>query len=240
MQREGLTNALIVSKLVLILTLAFAVILGTWIGYRWWSDHSAVVDNGRVRAQVVEATLFARNDLRVGRLSGKVQGVGQTSRFWGWLPSSQVVRAPFTVDYFIGLQKLDSSDIVMSRDGRHLRVNAPDVYVDRPNVDLANTTVNNAYGLFITRGAMAEMAGKAAGSAQAVALERARSPENIAKTREFARRALKRLFEGALRAAKVNAEVEVRFSGDPVSSDGGRWDMSRTIEEVLADPKSRS
>jgi hypothetical protein len=184
----------------------------------------------------VAATLFGRSDLRVGRLSGTVQGVAGASRLWGWLRSTQVVKAPFTVDYFVSLEKLDLEDFRYDPDRRVLFVQVPDVRAERANIDLANTTLNEVKGLFVTRGQMAEMMPRIAASAGAAAQEKANAPENVRKSREYARAALERLFGGALGAAGLDARVEVRFPFDPVPS-GEPSDRTRSLREVLSDPK---
>ena len=234
MEGGVLKTVLYAAGIAAMLMLTVALGTGTWLGYRWFTDtHLPTVDaDGDIRARVVRATLFARSDLRVGRLSGVVQGVGRASRFWGWLNSSQVVLAPFTVDYYVPLARLRPADIAMDRSGRHFIVHAPDVYTDQPNIDLARTSLNRVGGVFVTRGAYAEMAGRTAASAQQSATEKAQSAANMAANREFARQALKRLFAGALAAAQVDATVDVVFAGDPVPSNE-HWDVSRSIDDVL-------
>jgi hypothetical protein len=232
---EALDNVFVFAKILVALMVTVAIGVGAYVGWRWYNDHSETEGrDGVTRAQVIRATLFARNELRVGRLSGTVQGRGQTSRLWGWLPSSQVIKAPFSVDYFVDMGEIGPADVVMSKDEGRLLVTAPDVYADQPNVDMAGATLNNLRGWFVSRSATAELAAKAAGSAKTVATERARRPENLSKNREFARAALKRFLEKALRAAKVDARVEVRFAGEQPSSDT-HWDMSRSVAEVLRD-----
>ena len=234
MQSAPLKNVLYLACVAAVLMVTVAMGTATWLGYRWFTDtHLPTTDaDGEVRAKVVRATLFARSDLRVGRLSGVIQGVGRASRWWGWLNSSQVVLAPFTVDYFVPLGRLRATDITMDRQGRHFVVHAPAIYTDQPNIDLARTSLNRVGGVFVTRGAYAEMAGKTAASAQQAATEKAQSAGNMAANREFARQALKRLFSGALQAAHVDATVDVVFPGDPVSTDQ-HWDVSRSIDDVL-------
>ena len=236
-ERRGLTlrDGVQLSVMLVCLALALGIGVATWVGYRFYTDRYAVStdDAGVARARVVAATLYGRSDLRVSQLSGTVQGTGQTTRLWGWLPASQVVKAPFEVDYFVDLGRLRAADFEMSGDGRRIVVTVPEVTVGRPNVDLAQATLNDVRGVFVSRGTMIEMARKVAGSAQAVAGERARSPENIAKARGYARTAIERLFTGAFRAARLDTQVEVRFAGErPDPSE--RWDVSRSIAEVLA------
>lgn len=228
---------MLASAIAVRLMLVVAIGIGTWVGYRWWTDTHTVStdDDGKAKAKVIRATLFARNELRVGQLSGVIQGVGKASRLWGWLQTSLVIKAPFKVDYFLPLKQLSLEDFRYDEDRQVLFVKAPEPVFEDANIDLANTTLSNASGVIVTRGAMAEMGKKAAASAKLVAAERAGQPDNRAKVRDFARRALKRFFEGALTATGNRVRVEVGFPSDPLPSDGKRWDMSRSLEDVLRD-----
>lgn len=228
-------------RIVLGLVIAAAVAVAAVVGYRHYTRDYEVTTrgNGTVTAQVVAATLFGRSDLRVGRLSGTVQGVAGASRLWGWLRSTQVVKAPFTVDYFVSLRQLGLEDFSYDADRRVLFVRVPDVRPERANIDLANTTLNDVKGLFVTRGQMGEMMPQISASAGAAAREKANSPENLRKSREYARVALERLFGGALRAAGLDAHVEVRFPFDPVPATEPS-DRTRSLREVLSDPKYAS
>lgn len=215
------------------LAIAGAVIVAAVVGYKVYTrDYSVTTsDSGEATAQVISATLYGRSDLRVSRLSGTVQGVGRSSRLWGWLQASQVVKAPFTVDYFVPLQQLKITDFRYDADRKVLFVDVPSPLPDRANIDLANTTLNDTKGLFVSRGQMAQMSRQVAASAGAAARERALAPEHMQRARAFAREALERFFSGSLRAAGQNVRVEVRFPDEPRS--GEQMDRSTPLNEVL-------
>ncbi|OWK27786.1 DUF4230 domain-containing protein [Sphingomonas mucosissima] len=237
MNRDGtLKNAVLLVTIIVGLALTVAIGVATYLGYRYVTEEKLVSTDkdGVATAQVVAATLYGRSDLRVSQLSGVVQGTARSSRLWGWLNASQVVKAPFEVNYFVNLSRLDASDFRMSEDGRRIEITVPDVTVERPNVDLARTSLNNVAGVFVTRSAMAEMGAKVAASAQRTAAERANNAENRAKARDYGRQAIARLFAGALSAARVDAQVSVRFEGEAPPANGERWDESRSLKEVLA------
>ncbi|WP_066775970.1 DUF4230 domain-containing protein [Sphingomonas sp. CCH5-D11] len=221
------------------IAVAFAIIVATVAAYRWWNDRHVVEtdDSGLAVARVVAATLHTSADLRVSRLTGTVQATGATSRLWGWLKSSRVVKAPFEVDYFVDVRGLDTADFRYDPAARTLSVEVPDVVVGRPNIDHARVTLDQTSGVYVSRDAMAELQRRVAGTASNVVAERARDPENLAKARDNGRRAIERLFGGALGAAGLPVRVEVRFAGDPGRSDGERWDMSRSLEEVLGNQR---
>ncbi len=218
------------------LALAFAIVVASVAGYRWWTDRHVVEtdDSGLAVAQVVAATLHTSADLRVSRLSGTVQATGATSRMWGWLKSTRVVKAPFDVDYFIDVRGLDTGDFRYDPASRTLSVEVPDVVPARPNVDHARVTLDQTSGVYVSRDAMAELQRRVASTASNVVAERARDPENIAKARENGRAAIARLFGGALSAAGLPVRVEVRYAGEARPADGERWDVSRSLEDVLA------
>lgn len=228
-------------KIMFGLTITAAIAVAAVVGYqRFTQDYDVTTGrDGTVTARVVAATLFGRSDLRVSRLSGTIQGVGRASRLWGWLESTQVVKAPFTVDYFIPLGKLDLDDFRYDADTKVLFVEVPDIGPERANIDLANTTLNDIKGPFVTRGQTMELMRKVSASAGEAAREKATSPENMRRSRAHARDALERLFGGALQAAKLDARVEVRFPSDPVSATDPS-DRTRSLREVLSDPKYAS
>lgn len=218
------------------LAVAFAIALASLSTYRWWNDrHVVETDNsGLAVAQVVAATLHTSADLRVSRLSGTVQATGATSRLWGWLKSTRVVKAPFDVDYFVDVRALDTGDFRYDPQARVLTVEVPDVAPGRPNIDHARVTLDQTSGVYVSRDAMAELQRRVAATAGDVVAARAADPENIRKARENGRAAIARLFGGALGAAGLPVRVEVRYAGEARPADGEHWDVSRSIEEVLA------
>lgn len=217
------------------LALAFAIVVGALAGYRWWNDRHVVEsdDGGLAVARVVAATLHTSADLRVSRLSGTVQATGATSRWWGWLQSSRVVKAPFEVDYFVDVRALDTGDFRYDAARRVLTVEVPDVTAGNPNVDHSRVTLDRTSGVYVSRDAMAELQRRVATTARGVVAERAADPENMRKARESGRAAIAKLFGGALGAAGLPVRVEVRYVGEARAPNGERWDVSRSLEEVL-------
>lgn len=222
------------------IALAFAIIVATLAGYRWWNDRHVVAtdDGGLAVARVVAATLHTSADLRVSRLTGTVQATGGTSRMWGWLKSTRVVKAPFEVDYFVDVRRLGPGDFRYDAANQTLTVAVPDVQPGRPNVDHARVSLDQTSGVYVSRDAMADLQRRVASTAATAVAERANDPENMAKARENARAAIARLFGGALSAAGLPVRVDVRFAGEPGSRGGERWDMSRSLQEVLANAQS--
>lgn len=221
------------------LAVAFAIVLASVAGYRWWNDRHVVEtdDSGLAVAQVVAATLHTSAELRVSRLSGTVQATGATSRLWGWLKSTRVVKAPFEVDYFVDVRGLDTGDFRYDPARRTLAVEVPDVVAGRPNIDHARVTLDETTGVYVSRDAMVELQRRVAGTASNVVAERAGDPENMRKARENGRAAIARLFGGALGAAGLPVRVEVRYAGEARPADGEHWDVSRSLEDVLGNQR---
>lgn len=222
-------------KTALGLALAVAIVVVSVAGYRRYTDSYTVAtdENGLAVARVVTGKLYGSSDLRVSRLSGIVQATAATSRLWGWLKATRVVKAPYEVDYYVRLQSLSPRDFRYDEANRRLLVEVPDVMVGRPNVDEANVTIDQTSGAFVSRNAMAELQRRVSGTATRVVAAKAREPENILKARENGRAALERLFGGTLAAAGLPVSVQVRFQGEPRERDATQWDLTRSLEEVL-------
>lgn len=226
-------------KTALGLALAVAIVVVSVAGYRRYTDSYTVAidENGLAVARVVTGKLYGSSDLRVSRLSGIVQATAATSRLWGWLKSTRVVKAPYEVDYYVQLQSLSPRDFRYDEANRRLLVEVPDVVVGRPNVDEANVTIDQTSGAFVSRDAMAELQRRVSGTATRVVAAKAREPQNILKARENGRAELERLFGGTLAAAGLPVSVQVRFQGEPRSSDTTQWDLTRSLEEVLGNSR---
>lgn len=224
-----------VGRNALAVALAVVIVVAALIGYRRYTQDYTVAtdDNGLAVARVVAGRLYGSSDLRVSRLSGTVQATAASSRWWGWLKASRVVKAPYEVDYFVDLRPLDPGDFRYDAKGRTLLVEVPDVVVGRPNVDEAHVTVDQTSGLFVGRDAMAQMQKRVSETATQVVAAKAREPQNIAKARENGRAALERLFAGTLSAAGLPVTVKVRFAGEPRRGDASQWDLTRSLQEVL-------
>ena len=218
--------------------LAAAILIAAAIvGYRTYTERYVVeTDDGVAVAQVVQATLAGASDLKVSTLSGTVQSTATDTRGLGMLTSQRVMKAPFSVEYFVDVSSLDAGDFRWDAARRTLVVDAPAVRVGSINVDEAHTYLDRTTGMFVTRAAMAALQRQASGRATRVAADEARTPARLAQAQANARRSLSALFRGPLAAAGLDASVVVRFASDP-SRDDERWDTSRSLGEVLGNAK---
>ncbi len=220
-----------IAAALLILFVGAAMLVG-W--QRYDRDYVvAVEDDGSAVTKIIAEKIAGASDLRVSRLNGTIQSTAQDVRGFGWLKSDQVVKMPYSVDYFIDLSKLDAADLEWDETRRTLIVNAPDVTADKPNVDEARRTLVRTSGLFVTRAAGEALSRKVSAHAQARAAASARSPERMAQAREYGRRAVGKIMGAPLAAMGFgDARVIVTFPAERTSKD--RWDVTTPINEVLA------
>ncbi|MBM3926972.1 MAG: DUF4230 domain-containing protein [Sphingomonadales bacterium] len=189
-------------------------------------------EDGSAVTKVVRATFSRASSLKVGSLSGNVQATASDSRLGGMLTSDRVVKAPFTVDYFVDVSRLREGDYRYDPDTRTLVIDAPDVSVGAVNVDEARRTLSETRGIFVSRDAMDTLSQRTSSAAQASAEAEAKKPERIAQARDNARRALAQLLAGPLEAAGVaDPRIVVTFPYERGSRQD--WDRTRTIEQVL-------
>lgn len=226
-------------KLLVSLAIATAILVATFVGYRYVTEKYTVATDasGVAVARVVAGRLYGSNELRVSHLSGTVQSTASATRMWGWLKYVRVIKAPYDVDYFVPLGSLRPRDFRYDERRRRLLVEVPDVTVGAPNIDESRVTIDTTTGVLPPRGAMAELQKKVSAKATDVVAAKAREPENMRKARDNARAALERLFEGTLEAANLPVNVEVRFAGEARPDNRDQWDLTRSLEEVLGNAR---
>lgn len=230
----------IVGAAVLLALVAAAVWLGK-VGYDNVTDHYVVerADDGRAVTRVVRATFSRASTLKVGSLSGSVQATASDARLGGVLKTDRVVKAPFSVDYFLDVSRLRADDYRFDPVTRTLVVDAPDVRVGAANVDEARRTLSETRGLFVTRDAMEKLSQRTSDAAQRSAAAEAQKPERLAQARDNARRALRDLLAAPLAAAGVgDVRILVSFPYERTDPNPQQWDRSRTPEQVLANAPS--
>jgi cytochrome c-type biogenesis protein CcmH/NrfF len=174
-----------------------------------------------------------RNRLEVQRLSGTVT----TNREVrggpaGLLRGELTVRQPWSVAYFTDMADLGLDDYAWDERSRTLTVRAPAVRPDPPNIDESRQVVAQD-GFIITRSMQNQLREGVARGARQQAVAEANTPENLAAATAAAREAIARNLQGPLRAAGLSdVRIVVRTPTDG-GGDGERWNVSRSIEEVL-------
>lgn len=217
----------------LLLALVVAIILG----WRLYSrDYVVTAEaDGTAITKVIAERFVGASSLKVSELSGTVQSTASDIRGFGLLKSDQVVKMPFTIDYFVDVGAIGPDDLEWVESSRTLIVNAPDVKAARANVDESRRTLVQTNGLFVTRHAGEELNKRASTHAQKEAESVARSSERMAQARENGRKALGRLLGAPL--AKMgygDARVVVTFPPERYPTNKDQWDITTPINEVLA------
>jgi hypothetical protein len=189
--------------------------------------------------KLVVALRENRNRLQVYRLSGTVTTKrGARGGIGDILKGEMTVRQPWSVAYFLDTATLGLDDYSWDERTRTLIVRAPMAVPEAPNIDESRQVV--AYkGPLITRNMQTQLRADVARGARAQAASEAAKPENIAAANQAAREALARNLQAPLRAAGLgNVNVQVSFPADGRRS-RERWDVSRSVEEVLAERAGR-
>ncbi|OYY72670.1 DUF4230 domain-containing protein [Sphingomonas sp. 28-63-12] len=193
-----------------------------------------VDDGGDAVTQLVSARLSGASSLKVASMTGTVQSSATDVRGFGWLRSDQVIKMPYSVDYFVDVSRIGPDDVEWNAKTDTLIVNAPDITVASPNIDEAHRTMVETTGVLVTREAGEALSQQASQKATSKAQVEAGSPERIAQAREYARAALSRLLAAPLGTlGHGNARVIVTFPPERRRANGERWDMSRSVQEVI-------
>lgn len=160
------------------LLIGAAVTLGAVLVYQRYTENYVVTqeEDGTAVTRLITARLSGASSLKVAELSGTLQSTATDVRGYGMLKSNQVIKVPFSVDYFVDVSRIGSGDIQWSEATRTLIVDAPDVIVAKPNVDELQRTLVRTQGVFVTRAAGENLARRTSQAAQSKAGTEARSP----------------------------------------------------------------
>jgi hypothetical protein len=149
------------------------------------------------------------------------------------LTAERTLIMPGMVRYEVDLGRLTQRDVAWDAATRTLSVRLPPVEVDGPQVELNAIRQYGSGGVLTTftdAGQRLDEANRRAGQQELI--RQAREAPMIRLARDATRRAVERSFALPLRAAGVDATVSVRFA-DEAAPSNERWDVSRSIEEVL-------
>ena len=181
--------------------------------------------------KVLSATFSKQSALKVGEVSGVFDVTSIDPGAIRLLRSAQKVKLPYSIDYTVDLTKLGPRDYRWNAKTRTLQVDAPAPVIGRPNIDEAHRETVATSGLFVTDSVHLVTRWLMANGA---AVRETQKPEHLAKARDNARAAIASMLETPLDVAGLgDVKVVVRFPEDGVR-DGERWDVSPSIEEVLA------
>jgi len=180
------------------------------------------------------------NRLVVHRLSGTVSTVRKVRGGPGDLLWAELrVKQPYTQSYFVDMKSLTLKDYMWDQDTRTLTVRVPHVVPDQPNIDSSKQVVAQS-GPIITRDMQARVRRSIAEGARKQVTDGARRPEIMLVATRAARSAISSNLEKTLAAVGVpGVEIVVRMPSDEARGDGERWDVSRSIDEVLRKRSTR-
>jgi hypothetical protein len=226
-----------------LIAIAALAVIGfvAWLAFGQYKQDYAVTEpetGGAPVTQLVTARLAGMSRLKVAELSGTIQSTAADVRGFGLLKSDQVIKMPYSVDYFVDASVIGADNIEWNEATRTLIVDAPDVTAGRPNTDEGARTLVRTSGLYVTREAGEALARQTSRNAQARVTKEAQSPERMAQAREHARRAVAQLIAAPLGPLGYgDARVIVTFPAERGNRDRERWDMSRPIEEVVGNQR---
>ena len=196
-------------------------------------DEELAQAQGIVR--VLSTTFSKSSALKVGEVTGTLDVTSVDPGAVPFLRSAQKATMPYSVGYTLSLADLGPDDYRWDPKTRTLVIRVPLVTPEPPNIDESRRDVAGTQGIFVTRGASTNLQRRASQLATAEAGRIAAVPANLARAQENAEKLVADLARAPLDAAglgPVTVRVVTPASG---VQDGERWDVSRSIEQVLAD-----
>lgn len=149
------------------------------------------------------------------------------------LSARKTLIMPGMVRYEVDLAKLTERDVGWDAEARLLKVTLPPIDLVGPQVDLNAVREYDGGGLLMKlTNAEDRLDAANRRAAQAELLRQAQAPTPMRIAREATRRAVERNFALPLRAAGLDARVEVRFADERRSTE--QMDRSTPLSEALA------
>lgn len=210
----------------------FALVL---FGAIWFTGRQAsTVFNGPAPETVVAASLQGlREQSRLSTFAARYVAVVTSTQSRFGLSSRKTLIMPGLVRYEVDLARLGDKDARWDPATKTLTVTLPAIDVVGPQVDLNQIREygdNGILGTLTDAEKTLDAANRKAG--QEELLRQARSPLAMRLAQNATRSAVARAFELPLRAAGLDARVEVRFPTDGGSTE--QMDRSRSLEDVYA------
>lgn len=215
---------------VLALLLAGALTL-RWIGS--WFDAPAP-------QTIAQASLESmREQQRLTTLSARYVAVVTSSqdRLGGFVRAQKTMIMPGEVRYDLDLSKLTQEDVRWNESSKTLSVTLPPIEISRPQIDIDAIQEYSEGGIAMAlTDAETTLDSANREAAQRSLVEQARGAMPMRAARESARRAVERSFALPLRAAGIDAQVEVRFADEPQPGVREYMDASTPLNTVMGRP----
>jgi hypothetical protein len=220
--RRWLLPALIVAGLLI----AFLAV--RWVG-SWFTSPPPT--------SIAQASLQSmREQQRLTTLSARYVAVVTSRQERGVLTPEKTMIMQGDVRYEVNLAALTQDSLRWDEATKTLSVTLPPIEISEPQVDLKTIQEYDNGSLAFTFTSAEDALDNANRDAALKSLtEQARSPLPMRTARESAQRAIARSFALPLRAAGVDANVEVRFADQP-RDEPAFMDGSRPLDEVMGRP----
>lgn len=143
---------------------------------------------------------------------------------------------PGSVRYEVDLAKLGEDDVRWDAETKTLSVQLPPVEIARPEVQIDRIQSYDDGGLLIAftdAEKVLDQANRRKGVQELA--KQAQNPVQMRLARDAARRAVESSFVLPLRAAGLDAKVDAFFEFERGGKNTDRWDVSRSIKDVLAE-----
>ena len=219
--------------------LGLAIVLVVAIGAGFW-----YLGNNMVRSifaapdpvSVATSSLQSlREQNRLSTFSARYVAVVTSTQSRLGLSAKKTMIMPGSVRYEVDLSKLNQKDLSWDAGTRTLSVTLPPVDVVGPDVDIDQIREYGEGGILMTltdAESQIDAANRKAGQAELI--RQAREPTPMRLARDATRRTVERNFELPLKAAGINATVDVRFADEADPNNHQVWDMSRNPADVVA------
>ncbi|WP_298667887.1 DUF4230 domain-containing protein [uncultured Sphingomonas sp.] len=216
--------------------LAALAILLLLAGGGWWLAQRYVAARLTPDPTTIASGSLAglREQNRLSAFAARFVAVVTSKQSQFGLSAERTTIMPGMVRYEVDLGRLSQRDVAWDAATKTLSVRLPAVEVTAPAIDLDAIRSYGSGGVLMALTPARETldaANRNAGQAELLRQARAAPMMNMAK--DATRRAVERSFAMPLRAAGIDATVNVRFADDPIRSDE-HWDVSRSLEEVLS------
>jgi hypothetical protein len=174
-----------------------------------------------------------REQARLTPFAARFVAVVTSSQQRFGLSARKTLIMPGMVRYELDLSKIRQQDLSWNASASRLSVRIPPLEISQPQINLSELQEYGSEGLLMRLTDAEERldaANRKQGQQELMRQARQALPMRLA--RDAARRAVERSFAMPLKAAGIDAEVQVAFSDEP-QPDPSYLDRSRRIEDVL-------
>jgi len=212
-----------------------AILLAIAAGFWFLGNTIKQQFQGPTPETVAQASLAGlREQNRLSAFAAKFVAVVTSKQSQLGLTAQKTMIMPGSVRYEVDLSKLRQEDVVWDAANKRLTVTLPQVEATAPAVEIDNIRQYDNGGILLSVtdvGGKLDEANRKAG--QQELLRQAQSATYMRMARDATRKAVESSFVMPLKAAGIDASVQVIFP-DEANRPTERWDESRRPEDVIA------